>query len=601
MKGLGLPISSYALPYKGRLFVVTILILLGIGFNLVKPWPLKLIIDGVLSDRLESNKLSWLESLPGANIPQILVAWLIGATVLLFIAQEIVKMAQNYLQAIVGDRMTYDLTTVVFDRLQYFSLRFHHQQQVGNLVRKVTQDTTCIRELVIEVAIPLLTSLVSLAAMFAIMWQLDSFLSLITLAIAPLIVLLIKYFNQPMIEYSYQHQQLEGEMMALSEQTLSALPVIQAFNCQPYQEQNFRQLSQQTLKTYLSSIISQLQFKIGVGFATALGTVLIMIVGGINVLQGSLSLGSLLIFFAYLDSLYSPLETLTYLASGFAIASGKARRVAEILHTEVEINEPANAPPLPTNSNGERKYVRLENVTFGYSENRPVLNNISLSIYPGEKLALVGATGAGKSTLVGLIPRFFDPWQGKVFVNGVDISQVQLASLRSQMSMVLQEPFLLPLTVAQNIAYGSPHATHKQIVESAIVAEADQFIRQLPQGYNTLLNERGIRLSGGERQRLAIARALLKDAPLLILDEPTSALDAQTEQLTLQALEHLMAGRTTITIAQRLSTIRQADRIVVLDQGKIVEMGTHQDLLSGKGYYYHLHQSQFGHTWKNNT
>ena len=321
-----------------------------------------------------------------------------------------------------------------------------------------------------------------------------------------------------------------------------------------------------------------------------------MVFGGLHVLQAKLSLGSLLVFLSYLASLYMPLYNLAYLSTGFASAAAGARRVLEVLGSEEKITDAPGAKPLPKRREGEGGHIAFEEVTFGYEHGRPVLHNISLKAHPGKTLALVGPTGAGKSTLVSLIPRFFDPWEGRVLFHGVDLQKIRLASLRSQVAIMLQEPFLLPLTVAENIAYGRPSASREEIVAFAVAANADPFIRQLPQGYETVIGERGATLSGGERQRLAIARALLKDAPVLILDEPTSALDAEAEASLVQALERLMAGRTTLIIAHRLSTIRRADRVVVLEGGRVVGTDSREELLAAGGTYQRLHSLQFGPT-----
>jgi ATP-binding cassette subfamily B protein/subfamily B ATP-binding cassette protein MsbA len=306
-------------------------------------------------------------------------------------------------------------------------------------------------------------------------------------------------------------------------------------------------------------------------------------------LDGQFSIGAILLFLSYLGSLYAPLEAVMYSTSTIQGAAGSAQRVREVLDARREVTDRPNAAALPA----ARGQVVLEGVTFGYEAGRPALRDVSLEVRPGETIALVGATGAGKSTLVSLLPRFVDPWQGRVLVDGRDVREVTLKSLRSQIGIVLQEPFLFPLTIGENIAYGRPHATLAEIEAAARAAKAHEFIARLPEGYETVIGERGATLSVGQRQRLSIARALLKNAPILILDEPTSALDAETEQAMLDALQHLTRDRTTFIIAHRLSTVRRAHRIVVLHEGRIVETGTHDQLLAARGAFARFHSLQF--------
>jgi ATP-binding cassette subfamily B protein/subfamily B ATP-binding cassette protein MsbA len=326
------------------------------------------------------------------------------------------------------------------------------------------------------------------------------------------------------------------------------------------------------------------------GLTTAVGTAATLWVGAHHVLDGRLSVGSVLVFLSYLGSLYGPLESVMYTPSTLQGAAGSARRVLEVFAIEPEVRDQPGAAALPRS----RGQVTLDDVRFGYEPDRPVLRGISLEVLPGQTVALVGATGAGKTTLVSLVPRFFDPWSGRVLIDGHDVRQVQLKSLREQIALVPQEPFLFPFSLAENIAYGRPGASQAEIEAAAKAANLHEFISRLPEGYATKVGERGATLSGGERQRLSIARALLKDAPILILDEPTSALDVETEKLLLEALRRLMDGRTTLLIAHRLSTVRHADRIVVLKDGHVVETETHVKLLGRAGLYAHWHRIHAG-------
>jgi ATP-binding cassette subfamily B protein/subfamily B ATP-binding cassette protein MsbA len=560
-------------------------------FDVLKPWPMKFLVDYVLKDEPMPLEVAGAVSLlPGAATAEHLILWCVAATVVLFILAKVLHLLAACANLAFGQRMVYDLATDLFGHLQRLSLRFHHRHSVGDSIRRITSDCGCVAVIVRDALLPVVSAIATLVAMFAILWQLDTSLALLSLVVVPFMIIVFHRYAGPMLERSYEQHEIEGKTYEVVEQTLSAIPVVQAFGGEDRAEQRFRAVNEELIGAALATAGVQLRFKVLMGLTTTLGTAAILWIGATHVLEGTLTVGGILVFLSYLASLYAPLESLMYTSSTIQGAAGSARRVLEVLATQQQVQDSPDAAPL-TDARG---HLKLENVRFGYEPERPVLHGISLDVLPGQVVAIVGATGAGKTTLVSLIPRFFDPWQGKVIVDGHDLRDLQLKSLREHVALVLQEPFLFPLTIAENIAYGRPEASRAEIEAAARAANAHAFIMALPDGYDTRLGERGATLSGGERQRVSIARAFLKNAPILILDEPTSALDAATEQLLLEALHRLVQGRTTLIIAHRLSTVRNADWIVVVHDGKIVEAGTHEELLALRGRYAHLHELQVG-------
>jgi len=587
---LCLRLLRYAVQRWQGLIVVLAIMLLKTGMDVLKPLPLKLLVDNVLDQKpLQQGLADFVEILPGAASRDGLLIWVVSATFLLFFLVWALGLASAYANIGFGQRMIYDLAEDLYRHLQRLSLRFHTRKSVGDLIRRVTTDTGSVSTIVNGALLPVIASVFSLVSMFIIMWQMDATLTLIAFAVVPFMIITVRLYSKPMNELSYKQHEVEGEIYNVVEQTLSAIPVVQAFGREEQGDRRLREVTNKTLKATIDATKVQFRFKVFMGLTTAVGTAAILWIGGIHVLEGQLTVGSILVFISYLGSLYGPLESLMYTSMTINAAAGSGRRVMEILDTEQEVESYPGAPDLSS----VQGHIRFENVSFGYETDRLILEDISFETLPGQTVAIVGATGAGKSTLVSLVPRFFDPWQGTVSIDGRDIRDVELKSLRNNIGIVLQEPFLFPLTIAENIAYGRPEATRKQIEEAAQAANAHQFIERLSKGYDTIIGERGATLSGGERQRLSIARALLKDAPILILDEPTSALDAQTENLLLEALERLMKGRTTFIIAHRLSTIRKADQIIVLENGRIAETGTHKQLLANEGLYSLFHNIQF--------
>jgi ATP-binding cassette, subfamily B, bacterial len=583
-----LPLLRYVWPHWRGLGVVLMTMGLTVGLEVLRPWPTKLLVDQVLGQQqLPEGLTGLLAALPGSDGLEGLLLWICIATVLIFLAGTLVSMASSIASVELGQRMTYDLGADLFLHLQRLSLLFHGHRPVGDTIARVTGDPHCVRVLITGVLLSVLQSALSLIVMFAIMWRLEPTMTLLSLGVVPFLMLSIWAFSGPMKDRNRKRRDLEGRIMSLVQQAVSAIPAVQAFTREELEHARFRRYADDTVVAYRRSAFADTWFKLIVGLVTAIGTAGIMWLGARYALEGKVTVGTILVFLSYLTSLYTPLNALTYTASTLQQAAANADRVLEILRTPSDVRDSPDArePRL-------RGHVRYEDVTFGYVPDRPVLKRISLEAEPGEVVAIVGPTGAGKTTLVNLLVRFFDPWTGRVTVDGEDIRQLRVRSLREQVAIVLQEPFIFPFTLAENIAYGRPDATHEEIVAAAVAANADDFIRQLPEGYDTVVGERGATLSGGEKQRLSIARAFLKGAPILILDEPTSALDARTEALLLEALNRLMEHRTTFVIAHRLSTIRNADRILVLDRGEVVEQGRHWELMAQEGLYASLYRQQ---------
>ncbi len=566
----------FAKKYAWALVVTIASMLILVGAQLLIPWIIRQLITLVTEQQLSTETMNVVERLT-------LIA------LITFIARGIVQFLRSYMAHIAGWGVVSDARKFVYEHIQKLSLHFYEDKQTGQLMSRVVNDTELFERMIAHAVPDVLVNIITFIGITAVLASLNWRLTLYSMAPIPLIILALIAFSKYVRPAFRRRQQKVGELNAVLNDSFAGIREIKAFNRESEQLERV----EIGIENYRTSLLHALRlmaiFQPFIDLSTSIGQLVVIFFGGRMALEGILSVADLVAFFLYLEMFYQPIRALGMSWEHIQESLAGFDRVAELLSEEPDVTNPQNPKPLPEKINA---HLVFENVSFSYSDGEKVLENINLDIPASKVTALVGPTGVGKSTLVSLIPRFYDVNTGTIKLDGTDIRDLDLEALRRNISIVLQDVFLFHGTVKENILFGNPKASDEEIVEAAKIANAQEFIINLPEGYNTLIGERGVKLSGGQRQRISIARAVLKDAPILILDEATSSVDTETELLIQQALDRLMKGRTTIIIAHRLSTIRNADKIVVLKGKEIIEQGKHAELLEHDGLYKKLYTVQ---------
>jgi ATP-binding cassette, subfamily B, bacterial len=584
-----LQISDLLRPHRKAL-ILGFFAVIGDGIaDLLQPWPLKIVIDKVVQPK---ELTGWLNQAIASTIGTDKLTVLKFASIaalLIAVFGAVCSYAQKYLTTSVGQWVTHDLRRTLYQHIQRLSLAYHDTKQTGDLISRVTSDIDAIQSFITSGLLGAFVNTLTLLGMVGVMFYINWRFTLIALSVAPILFLVVYVYTRRIKKAARDVRKKEGEVISVIQEVLSSIRVVKAFAREDYEQKRLEEESLESVEVALKARGIKAKLSPMVDILVAAGTSLVLWFGARMVLDGSLSAGSLVVVIFYLGKMYKPMQELSKMTDAYTKAVVGYERIREVLDTRREVKDLPGARPAPE-LKGE---IEFEHVSFHYEPDRPVLKDVSFHIKPGEVAALVGPTGAGKTTIISLIPRFYDPVSGVVKIDGTDVRAFQQKSLRQQISFVLQETVLFYGSIWSNIAYGKPDASREEILRAAELANAREFIEKMPKGYDTIVGERGVTLSGGQRQRIAIARAVIRNTPILVLDEPSSGLDAASERLVFDALDKLMEGKTSIVIAHRLSTIRRADVIFALDQGQIVERGTHEELLHKRGLYAGLHALQF--------
>lgn len=584
---------AYFRPDLPRIAVVGALMLANVGANLLKPWPLALLVDSVLSGKPLPRWVS--EHVRDTSQASLIITCSL-VLLALHIGQGVLSALQNFTAIQVGLRGLTRVRTDVFDHIQRLSMRFHQGASSGDLIYRASWDTYSFQSLFQQGLVTFASAALSLVLMVVVMWRVNPKLTAIALITVPALLLIIKVLGKTMRERGTAAQQTDSRVTSLVQQLITAMPLVQSYTREKIESARFGDQATTAERARLKQHGWELIYWLAITVIFALGTTAIVWLGAKQVLVGALTVGGLLVFLAYLAQLYEPLNQLSHVGATLASATAATHRVFELLDTEPDVTDNRTALRVVSEAQrevGQRVLVahgalKFRDVHFSYRNDSPVLRNVSFTLQPGESCAIIGPSGAGKSTLLSLVPRFFDPDSGAVCLDNTNIRDLRVKDLRRHVAVMLQEPIILPATVAENMACGKEGATHAEIEKAARAANAHDFIMRLPKGYDTVIGEGAARVSVGERQRINIARAFLKDAPVLLLDEPTSALDAESEATVVSSIFDLMRGRTTLIVAHRLSTIQRVDKVLVMEAGMVTAFGSRNELLAQQGYFTRL-------------